>query len=135
MLDFENNKMKIPPNLMIMNGIEIKEPILDDFDITQTWDCPNAVEIINDCKYQIIANDFLGTQLEYKTRAEMLVDFIEALVELFPTCKVLFFENSKKMITRQCVLDCKLLKEMLFIYYTVMDCPVGLKERKCDFVA
>ena len=96
MLDFEKNKMKIPPNLMIMNGIEIKEPILDDFDITQTWDCPDAAEIINDCKYQVVANDFLGTQLEYKTRAEMLVDFIEALVELFPTCKALIFENSKK---------------------------------------
>ena len=119
MLDFEKNKMKIPPNLMIMNGIEIKEPILDDFDITQIWDCPDASEIINDCKYQVIANDLLGTQLEYKTRAEMLVDFIEALVELFPTCKALIFENSKKMITRQSVLDCKLPKEMRFINYAV----------------
>lgn len=119
MLDFEKNKMRIPPNLMIINGIEIKEPILDDLEITQTWDCPDASEIINDCKYQVIANDFLGAQLEYKTRAEMLVDFIEALVELFPTCKALIFENSKKMITRQSVLDCKLPKEIRFIYYAV----------------
>ncbi|MBR6143645.1 MAG: DUF4261 domain-containing protein [Treponema sp.] len=119
MLDFNKKKMKLPPNLMIMNGIKIKEAILDDFDIAQTWDCPDAAEIIRDCKYQVIANDFLGIQLEYKTHAEMLVDFIEALVELFPSCKALVFENSKKMISRKSVLDCKLPKEMRFIHYAV----------------
>lgn len=119
MLDYENKKITVPPTLMIMNGLKIEQPIFNDLEITQIWDCPDASEIINECKYQIIANDFMGLQLEYKTHAEMLVDFIEALVELFPTCRALVFENSKKMINRQYVLDCDLPKNMRFIYYAV----------------
>lgn len=119
MLDFENKKVTVPPTLMVMNGLKIKQPILDEIAVTQTWDCPDSKKILDNCKYQVIANDFLGLQLDYKTHAELLVDFIEALAELFPTCQAMIFENSKKMLTRQDILDCRLPKKMKFIYYAV----------------
>lgn len=55
----------------------------------------------------------------FAPKAELLVDFIEALAELFPTCQAMIFENSKKMVTRQDILDCRLPKKMKFIYYAV----------------
>ena len=49
----------------------------------------------------------------------MLVDYIEALAEMFPTCKAVVFENSKKMFTRDAILNCNIPKESKFIYYAV----------------
>ncbi len=49
----------------------------------------------------------------------MLVDYIEALVEMFPTCKAVLFENSKKMYSRDKILNCAVPKEQRFVYYAV----------------
>lgn len=52
-------------------------------------------------------------------KGEMLVDYIEALVEIFPTCKAVVFETSKKMLTREKIVICQIPKENRFIYYAV----------------
>lgn len=49
----------------------------------------------------------------------MLVKYVEALVELYPSCKAVVFENSKKMLAREEILNCNLSIEYKFIYYAV----------------
>lgn len=61
----------------------------------------------------------LAEFLNYKERAEMLVDYIEALAELYPTCKAFVFETSKKMLSREDIINCEVPKENRFIYYAV----------------
>lgn len=117
--NFENGEKQAPPMLMIMGCVEIKEPIMDEVAESQLWDCPDGDEIMKSCKYQVIATDMLGVGLDYKDRAEMLVDYIEALVELFPTCRAVVFETSKKMFTREAIINCSVPKKSRFIYYAV----------------
>lgn len=117
--NFENGKKQAPPMLMIMGCVEIKKPIMDEVAESQLWDCPDGDEIMKSCKYQVIATDMLGAGLDYKDRAEMLVDYIEALVELFPTCRAVVFETSKKMFTREAIINCSVPKKSRFIYYAV----------------
>ena len=40
-------------------------------------------------------------------------------MELYPSCKAVVFETSKKMLTREDILNCSISKENRFIYYTV----------------
>lgn len=117
--NFENGKKQAPPMLMIMGCVEIKKPIMDEVAESQLWDCPDGDEIMKSCKYQVIATDMLGAGLDYKDRAEMLVDYIEALVELFPTCRAVVFETSKKMFTKEAIINCSVPKKSRFIYYAV----------------
>lgn len=117
--NFENGEKQAPPMLMIMGCVEIKKPIMDEVAESQLWDCPDGDEIMKSCKYQVIATDMLGAGLDYKDRAEMLVDYIEALVELFPTCRAVVFETSKKMFTREAIINCSVPKKSRFIYYAV----------------
>lgn len=119
LVHFENGKKLVPPQLMIMNCIEIQKPLMDDVAASQLWDCPEGEEILELCKYQVIATDMLAAGLDYKERAEMLVDYIEALVELYPTCKAVVFETSKKMFTREAILNCTIPKKNRFLYYAV----------------
>lgn len=116
---YEADHKDVPPQLMIMKCIENTEKIMDDIARSQLWDCPDSEEILNKCKYQVIATDMMAAGLDYKDRAEMLVDYIEALVEMFPTCKAVVFDNSKKMFTREQICNCQMPKESKFIYYAV----------------
>jgi len=110
---------KAPAMLMFTECIEIEKPVLNELESTQLWDCQNADEILESCKYQVIANDMLAAGLEYSERAEMLVDYIEALAEIFPTCKAFVFGNSGKMHSREAILECDAPKSFKFIHYAV----------------
>ncbi len=109
----------IPPQLMIMRCFKNQKPVMDEISASQTWDCPASKEILSACKYQVVATDMMASGLDYKERAEMLVSFIEALVEMFPTCKAVVFETSKKMLSRKTILECQIPRESRFIYYAV----------------
>lgn len=118
-MSFENDKITAHPQLLITSCSEIKTPIMDDIAKTQLWNCPNGDEILKQCRYQVFATDMLASVLDYKERAKLLVGYIEALVDLYPTCKAVVFENSKKMLTREEILDCELPKDARFLYYGV----------------
>lgn len=109
----------MPPLLMVMEATAITQPVLDDFDRTQTWDCPNAEEVLAACKYQIVAFDMMGFLLDYKERAELLVHFTEALLELFPGAVALLFETSKKLFARESIVNLNIPLSRKFIYYAV----------------
>lgn len=119
MVHFEKDNKDVSPQLMITNCTKIKKPIMDDISRSQLWNCPNGNDVLDLCKYQVIATDMLAADLDYKERAEMLVNYIDALVELYPTCKAVVFETSKKMLMREDIINCKMPKEMRFIYYAV----------------
>lgn len=116
---FEKENKDIPPQLMIMDCIQTKKPIMDEIAESQLWDCPDGEEILNNCSCQVIATDVMAAGLDYKDRARMLVEYTEALVEMYPSCKAVVFETSKKMFTRDAILNCTVPKEDRFIYYAV----------------
>lgn len=109
----------IPVQLLIMKCVEIDKPVMEALDMSQLWSCPDGEEILKSCKYQVVANDMLASGLDHKERAEMLVNFIEALVEMYPTCKAVVIENSKKMFTREDIVNCDVQKDLRFIHYAV----------------
>lgn len=116
---FEKENTDVPVQLMITNCSEIQNPVMNEMEKTQIWNCVKGEEILESCKYQVIAVDMLASGLEYKKRASMLVRYIEALMELYPTCKAVVFDNSKKMLPREEILNCDLPHDMRFIHYAV----------------
>lgn len=127
MVDFVSKKylikndkeIELPVHLLISECAEITKPIMDDIAKTQLWDVENEIDILDSCNYQVVATDFLTDFLNYKDRSNMLVGYIEALVELYPTCKAVVFDTSKKMLKREDIVNCKIPKEHRFIHYAV----------------
>ena len=115
----ESGEKQIPPQLLITNCFEINKPVMDAIDESQLWNCPDGKEILNSCKYQVVATDMMAAGLSAKERADMLVHYIEALVEIFPECRAVVFENSKKMFTRDDIVNCNIPEESKFIHYAV----------------
>ena len=115
----EKKNVDLSPQLMIMGCSKIKQPVMDVFASSQLWDCEDGEEILDECGYQVMATDMLASVLNYKDRAEMLVEYVEALIEMFPSCRAVVFETSKKMITREAIMECTMPKESRFIHYAV----------------
>ncbi len=61
----------------------ITAPVMDGMEKSQTWDCPECDDILQQCTWQVAASDMMAAGLNYKERAEMLVQYVEALMELF----------------------------------------------------
>ncbi len=109
----------IPPQLMITDCFGTDDYKIDAVTRSQMWDCPESAEILDSCKYHVVATDVLGGAVDYKQRAEMLMDYLEALVEMYPTCEAVQFQSSGKMFTRNKIIGHNIPKESRFIYFAV----------------
>lgn len=95
----EMKDASLPVTLMISDCKEFVQGSIDAFRRSQMWDCMNdRDQILSECKYQVFANDMLGGGLPARKRANMLMDYLEALVELYPQCEAVYNVNSGKLI-------------------------------------
>ena len=102
-MHYEDTDADIPPTLMVTNCEKIDKPVLDDFDRSQVWDCPNVDELLAECQYRVFATDMLASGLAPKERADMLVKYVDALLELYPSCKAVVFGPSRKFLSRESI--------------------------------
>jgi len=110
----------MPPSLMVTECLEMDEKLLDPMTRSQMWDCENSEEILRECKYHVIAVDMLAGAMEnYTERADMLMDYMEALVEMFPQCEAVWFQNSGKLFAREKIVNHAIPRKDRFIYFAV----------------
>jgi len=88
-----------PVQLSIMGCDDFDAGRIDEMERSQMWDVLDQRErILSECKYAVLAHDMLGGALPTAERADLLMDYLEALVELFPSCEAIYCLNSGKMI-------------------------------------
>lgn len=116
---YEDNDADVPPTLMVTNCEKIDKPVLDDFERSQVWDCPNVDELLDECQYRVFATDMLASGLEPKERADMLVKYVDALLELYPSCKAVVFGPARKFLSRETIENHPDKAVTRFIYYAV----------------
>ena len=116
---YEDNDADISPTLMVTNCEKIDKPVLDDFERSQVWDCPNVDELLDECQYRVFATDMLASGLEPKERADMLVKYVDALLDLYPSCKAVIFGPSRKFLSRETIENHPDKEVTRFIYYAV----------------
>jgi hypothetical protein len=90
---------RFPSQLLITECNPVNEPLGDDIARTQFWDCPNGVELLDSCPWQVMISDFMAGGLPTFERASVLSDWLEVALELFPTCTAVYFNLSGKLLT------------------------------------
>lgn len=90
---------EVPVQLSILGCDPFDADKIDEMQRSQMWDCQaDRDRILTECKYAVLANDMLGGGLKAQVRANMLMDYLEALLELFPSCEAVYFINTGKLI-------------------------------------
>ncbi len=110
---------KVPPQLMVTGCNEFDASKIGVMERSQMWDCKDSEQILDSCKYQVFATDMMAAALHYKDRAELDMDFLESLIELYPKCKAVYFNNSGKLFTAEAIREHKMPRESRFIYFAV----------------
>ncbi len=89
---------KTPVQLMVMGCNRFEGKGFDAFLMSQMWDCMEDRErIFCECQYQVIATDMLTAALPELERANLDMDFLDALAALYPTCEAFYFQNCGKL--------------------------------------
>lgn len=110
----------IPVQLMVTGCSERPKKPLDELTVSQMWDCQEDRErILSECQYQVIATDMMAAGLNYRERAVMLMDYLEALIELYPTCEAVYFFTSGKMFTAERIRNHNIPRDRRFLYFAV----------------
>ena len=111
---------KVPVQLMIMNCTDFGGQGFDPFLMSQMWDCmEDRDRIFEECKYQVLAIDMLAAGLPAKERADVDMDFMEALAKLYPTCEAFYFQNCGKLFLAEDVRNHDIPRESRFIKFGV----------------
>ena len=96
MAEFQDGK--VPVQLMVMGCATFEGEGFDPFHMSQMWDCMEDRErIFRECRYQVVATDMLAAALPEVERANLDMDFLDALAELYPACEAFYFPNCGKL--------------------------------------
>lgn len=110
----------LPPQVMVTGCTDSITGQMDEMIVSQMWDCQEDRDrILSECNYQVIATDMLAAGMDYRERANMLMDFLEALMELYPTCEAVYFQTSGKMFTARQIREHQIPRESRFLYFAV----------------
>ena len=110
----------MPVQLMIAGCEQFQPEKIDDFKRSQMWDyLEDRERILSECRYQVLASDMMGGSLPTQERANMLMDYLEALVELFPWCEAVYNLNSGKLVQADVIRQGEISGLDRFIRYAV----------------
>jgi len=88
-----------PVQVSFMPCEEFYPEKIDEMKRSQMWDClQDRDRILSECKYCVFANDMLAGALDPLERADFDMDYLESLLELFPTCEAVYSLNTGKLI-------------------------------------
>lgn len=105
---YENNTKFMPAQLMVTDyeqsrALEKLTPI----DLSQQWFCPEYQDIIDKTKYTLMITDFMAAGLPNVERMDILTNFVETAVELFPDCIGVYFEPCAAVLTTEAIRENK----------------------------
>lgn len=116
----EFSDAKVPVQLSIMGCEPFQADRIDEMNRSQMWNCQEDRDrILSECKYAVTSVDMLGGGLKAQIRANMLMDYLEALLELYPTCEAVYSLNSGKLILADTIRSGQVKGLDRFIQYCV----------------
>ena len=118
MVEFEDGKA--PVQFLMTSCMDFDGKTVDDFTRSQMWDCQESRDrILEECRYSMLATDFLARGLSSLERANLEMDYLEALAELFPSCEAFFFSGSGKLFEAEEIRSNQIEGPDRFIRYAV----------------
>lgn len=89
----------VPVQLSILGCEPFQGKNIGEDKRAQMWDCQEERDrLLDGCPYAVLAHDLLGGGLPSRERADLVMDYLEALLELYPSCEAVYFVNSGKLL-------------------------------------
>ncbi|MCD7892590.1 MAG: DUF4261 domain-containing protein [Erysipelotrichaceae bacterium] len=83
-------------DIELLNAYDIDESAL-----IQCWNIENPKELLNQCHYKITIADFMSSRMPRVKRCQLLSQFLDIMLHLYPECMALYFPHSQKLINAE----------------------------------
>lgn len=119
MVKYEGGEVT-PPFVMITSCEKFDESTIDAMQRSQFWEHKDDYEeILSRCPYSVVANDMMAGNLPPNERANFDMDFVEALIELYPQCEAVYFMNSGTLFLAEEINNHSIPRKDRFVYFAV----------------
>lgn len=88
---------------------------IDAIERSQLWDVEDGEELLDRCRYKCFVSDMMSAALDYKERCELVMDWLECVLPLFPDCIAVRTTASGKLITPDRILESDIPRDRRFI--------------------
>ena len=118
MVTYDNGEQS-PAMLLITVLPPVQEPIGDAITRTQFWNVEGGEELLDSCSYHIMISDFMSAGLSAQDRAQILSEWSEIILELYPECVAIFSPSSGKLLAAKEARENPLRGPARFIHFAV----------------
>lgn len=109
----------VPAQVVMAEPGELDLSSFDAITRSQFWEMPDGNELLDSCRYQIMFFDMMSAGLPYKERCDLLMDWMEIALSLFPDCAAIYTDASGKLFAADQVRDHRIPRKDRFIYFCV----------------
>lgn len=96
---------EMPAQVMMADVTPFQSDTITDLERTQFWTMPDAEDVLQRCRYKLMISDFMAAGLDYKSRCDLLADWLETAVSLFPSCCAIWIPSSGKLLHTAEIID------------------------------
>ena len=115
---FEEGDM--PPFVLLGQGLKFDGGEVGALERSQLWDIEDGTEVLDGCKYSVMIADMMGgAAMDRKDRCEMLMDWLEAVLALYPDCKAVWVPAGGKLTSPEVMRGGGLPRDQRFIFTCV----------------
>lgn len=91
---------EIPSQLICLPLQSFEQAIITDQILDESWTCDNPRELLGRCNHMIIVGDMMAADLNRLDRCTLLARYIDILLEVYPECIALYWENAEKFMPK-----------------------------------
>lgn len=102
---YEKEKNSYPSQLLLYGPGEFDRDHFDDQIIAQFWQVKDRTAFINRCRYSIMGSNMMAAGLPMMEQYGIIMDYAEAILELFPECIGIYWPHSQNLLTREAFLQ------------------------------
>ncbi|MCI8422121.1 MAG: DUF4261 domain-containing protein [Lawsonibacter sp.] len=109
---------KLPSQVVMFPPQPFDQAEIGSMERSQLWNVPKGDKLLERATHKILLSDMMAV-MDYPQRCAMLMDYLEAAVELFPDCLGVWFPHAWKLFTAEQVRSHKIPREDRFVYFGV----------------
>lgn len=87
-----------PSQLIINDVVPFERSSISAMTIQQCWTSNDTELLIDKCKYELMVSDFMAGGLPPLERYQILAEFVDVLLSLFPQCVAMYWPHAEKII-------------------------------------
>ncbi len=98
----DKEERSIPSQLVLYGPDIFDQKMWDEQIIAQFWDCqPDRQGFAARCRYAFMASNMMAAMLPIMEQYQIIADYADLLLELFPDCIGIYWPHSQRLVPRE----------------------------------